>query len=404
MNIMNNQSGQLIQPQIQMSNGVLSFEKKLLRGIAVTVILLAGVFISTLVLRPASRDYISYWSAAKLLVHHADPYSPARVFALEKAQGDVAKKPIIMRNPPWAMFLVAPLALGSPPAGLFFWTLAAVGCVLLFARLLNVSSKDRAFAFVFAPAVSSIISGQSSPFLLLGFALFLHLHRSRPFLAGASLLLMAIKPHLFLVLWAVLLVDCIYRRTFQILAGGAAALAAATAFSICLDPHIWSQYFAMLRASALNHEIFPTISMLFRMLIDAKAVWLLFIPSACAILWALWFYMRKRQVWDWNTHGMLLMLVAVAASPYGWFTDSIVLLPSIVFVLGLPNKSKHSITMLMIINTGALLLLFVFHPPLTSAAYAWMPASLLAWFLYATRRPPRHGHDSATQFAETIGN
>jgi hypothetical protein len=396
---MNNHSEQSVQSNIHSSPRVTFLENKLFRRIAVTAILLAGVFISTLVLRPASRDFISYWSAAKLLVHHADPYSSTHVFALEKAQGDVASKPDIMRNPPWAMFLVAPLAVGSPMAGLLFWTLAAVGCVFLFARLLNVSSKDRAFAFVFAPAVSSIISGQSSPFLLLGFALFMHLHRSRPFLAGASLLLMAIKPHLFLVFWAVLLVDGIYRRTFKILAGGASAIAVATTFAICLDPRIWPQYFAMLRASALEHERFPTASMLFRMLISANAVWLLFIPSVCAILWALWDYVHKRQVWDWDTHGMLLMVVAVATSPYGWFTDSIVLLPSIMFVLGLPNKSKHAIPMLMAINTGALLLLFVFHPPLTSVAYAWLPGSVLAWFLYATRKAP-HVRVSTAQFAE----
>jgi hypothetical protein len=209
---------------------------------------------------------------------------------------------------------------------------------------------------------------------------------------------MAIKPHLFLVFWAVLLLDCIYRRRFQVLAGGAAALAAATAFAVCLDPRIWPQYFAMLRASALDHERFPTASMVFRMLISANAVWLLFLPSACAILWAFWYYAQKRQVWDWNTHGMLLMLVAVATSPYGWFTDSIVLLPSIVFALGLPNKSKHTIPILMAINTGALVLLLVFHPPLTSVAYAWLPGSVLAWFLYATRKP-RRVQASTTQFA-----
>jgi hypothetical protein len=374
-----------LDPEEPQDNPSVNFiPKRILSWLAMIAIALAGIFVIAAASNPAAKDYISYWSAAKLLVHHADPYSYGRVFALEKAQGDLANRPIIMRNPPWAMFLVVPLAFGGPLAGLLLWTLAAVGCVLLSAHLLNVPSKDRALAFVFAPALASISAGQSSPFLLLGFALFLHLHRNRPFLAGASLLLVAIKPHLFLVFWAVLLVDCIYRRTLLIIAGGAAALAAATAFSMCLDLHIWAQYLAMLRASGLDHEFFPTASMLFRLLIKARAVWLLFLPSACAVLWALWYYARRRQMWNWNTHGMLLMLVTVVVSPYGWFTDSIVLLPSILFALSSQKKSNYLVTILIAINTIALLVLLVFHPSLSSLAYAWLPASLLAWFLCAT--------------------
>src|SRR6185437_4912587 len=119
-----------------------------------------------------------------------------------------------------------------------------------------------------APAIACFGSGQSSPFLLLGFALFLYLHRCRPFLAGAALLFLAFKPHLFLVFWAVLLAESISRRRFTILAGLAAALAITTTFALAIDPQVWQQYIAMLRSSALDLEAFPTASMALRLLVS----------------------------------------------------------------------------------------------------------------------------------------
>lgn len=291
-----------------------------------------------------------------------------------------------MLNPPWALFLAAPLGFGSVRAALFLWTLLCVGCLYLSAQLLDVPFKERAFAYVFAPAVAAIFMGQSSPFLLLGFSLFLYLHKSHPFLAGTSLLLMAIKPHLFLVFWALLLVDCLYRRRFLILAGGAFALAAGTGFAMCFDPRICRHYLAMLRESTLRSQSYPTLSMLFRTLIDVRAFWLLFVPSAAAILWGVWYYARWRQAWDWKIHGMLVMLVTILTSPYSWLTDEAVLLPAILFTLADPEKRKYSLWILLGINTVVLFIALGEQASLTSHAYMWTPLTWLAWFLYATHK------------------
>ena len=373
------------EPQIQESHRAHLTAKKILRRLAAAAIVLSGLVAISLGSRPASKDYISYWSAGRLLLHRADPYCASQVLALEKTQGYSDIKPIIMRNPPWALPLVAPLGFGNPMVGLLLWTIAATGCILIFIRLLNVSPENRAFAFLFAPALASICSGQSSPFLLLGFSLFLRFYRSRPFLAGASLGLMAIKPHLFLVFWMLLLVDCIYRRRFFILVGGACVLVAGSAFSMYLDVQVWQHYFAMLRASTLNTEFFPTMSMLFRLLINPRAGWLLFVPSAVAIIWGLWYYKRKCHIWDWRIHGMLLLLVTILVSPYGWFSDEIVLLPSLAFAFTFPERRKYSIEVLVAIDVLALLVLLLAKPSLSSGAYLWTPLAWLGWFLYATR-------------------
>src|SRR6185437_13177395 len=253
---------------------------KIIRALFIAAIALGGALIFAARVNPAHMDYISYWSAARLLVHHTNPYSLHGVFSLEKSAGFLPSHPLMMRNPPWALFLVAPLGFLGPSAGLVLWILATGGCVVFSVNLLNPRSKDNALALFFAPFIACIGSGQSSPFLLLGFALFLYFHRRRPFLAGAALLFLAFKPHLFLVFWAVLLAQSIYQRRFRILAGLAAALALTTAFALAIDPGVWPQYISMLRASALDLETFPTASMVFRLLVSPKSEWLLFLPAS----------------------------------------------------------------------------------------------------------------------------
>lgn len=243
-------------------------QTRVLRISGVALLSVLGALILTVRINPARMDYIEYWASAHLLVHGGDPYSPAGVLALEKAHGYLPAAPLIMPNPPWALFLVAPLGAFGVQAGHFLWILIAGACILGSAHLLTPDSKDNALALLFAPAIACFGSGQSSPYLLLGCALFLYFQRSRPFAAGAALLLMAIKPHLFLAFWVVLLADCIYRRNFLVVAGCVSSLAAATAFTMLIDPHIWSHYLFMLRQHHPATGFIPTLSMIFRLLID----------------------------------------------------------------------------------------------------------------------------------------
>jgi hypothetical protein len=374
---------------------------KALRIVAAALISLLGALILAARINPARMDYIEYWSSAHLLIHRANPYSPAGVLALEKVHGFLSSGRLIMANPPWALFLIVPLGMLGIHTGLVLWILMAGGCILGSVRLFDPGSKDSLLALLFAPAIACFGSGQSSPFLLLGCTLFLYFHHNRPFAAGAALLLMAIKPHLFLVFWVVLLADCIYRRNFLVLAGAASALAAATAFAMLMDPRIWPHYLATMRSYQLQHAALPTTSMLFRRLIDPHAFWLLFVPSAIAVLWGLWYFSRLRHVWDWRVHGMLLMLVTVLVSPYGFFTDEIVLLPSIIFALNFAGKRKYSGWILLVINGIAALVFMALGASLASPAYLWTPLAWLGWFLYATYRPGHRSQSSEVRLPAT---
>ena len=358
--------------------------KRAFRLALLMAISLICAFILAMNLSPGTMDYIEYWSSGTLLVHHLNPYSPEGIFALEKAHGFAHSSPLVMLNPPWTLILISPLGFVGVRLGLFLWTLISGACIFFSVCLLYPSLKDKHLALLFAPAITCFVSGQSSPFLLLGFSLFLHFHRRRPFLAGAALLLMLIKPHLFLVFWTVLAVDCLYQHRFTILGGAVSSLGAATAFAMCFDRHIWQQYFTMLREFRVKQGFLPTLSMLLRILIDVRAFWILFAPSCLAALWGLWYYRSRREVWNWNVHGMLLMLVTILVSPYGFFTDEIVLLPAIVFALNSAEKRRYSGWILFAMNSVALVIAMAVGAQLSSPAYIWTPLAWLAWFLYAT--------------------
>ena len=58
----------------------------------------------------AGRDSIQYWAAGKLLVHRQNPYSVQDVQTLESSQGYPEKRPLMLRTPPWSVWMTLPCA------------------------------------------------------------------------------------------------------------------------------------------------------------------------------------------------------------------------------------------------------------------------------------------------------
>jgi Glycosyltransferase family 87 len=357
---------------------------KVLRILTIALITMIGVTVlAAISSRVSSNDYIEYWSAGKLFLHGDNPYSSPMTLALEKSHGFIPNDPLIMPNPPWTMLLVAPLGLCSSLVGLVLWILATTGCIVTSIYLIEVPPKYRILAFLFAPVLSTFSMQQSSPFLLLGFSLFLRFHRSRPFLAGASLGLMTIKPHLFLIFWVVLVADCLYRRRSTLLVGLASALVSSSAAVTMVVPHIWRDYFVMIRGAGYGQYLYPTLPVLFRILINPKIVWLALLPSCMAVVWGLVYYWTNRSNWDWKSQGMPVMLITILTSPYGWISDQVVLLPAMASDVS-SSRRKFSLEILTCVNLAALFVITI-----SSRLSIWLPVAWLAWYLYAIR-PGEH--------------
>jgi len=374
------------------------------RLLAAAIIALGFLYIAFLGLssfprdNAAQRDFIQYWAAGRLIVHHQNAYDLDAIYALEKSAGMHRNRARISISPPVALELAAPLGLVGPKLGLVLWLLAQLGSLGLSLWLLWVAfgrpnSRYHLLGFLFAPTIACQLAGQLGIFFLLSLALFLCLHRTGPFLAGAVLFPFALKPHLFLPLALCLLLWSLFRRRFSMLAGFVAALGLSCAASLYFDPHAWAHYSVLMRQFGILNDFIPAPSVALRFLIAPSAVWIQFVPEAAACLWAAWFFWTHRHEWEWSDHGLLVLLVAELCAPYGWFFDESVLFPAILAGIYRAVEGRKSLAPIFLFG-GVALVETVFGKPLQGYYYIWTTPAWLAWYLYATRFHPRPAVDT----------
>jgi hypothetical protein len=337
----------------------------------------------------ANRDFIAYWSAGHQLVHGLDPYDSASILRLEHSAGFLGDQPNLMLNPPIAFIAVAGLGFTTAPTGDVVWMTLLVASLMASVRvlwILNGRPDDRLHlvSYCFAPIVACLMAGQLGIFMLLGISLFLYLENMRPFLAGMCLLPCFLKPHLFLAFGLVLLLYCCHTRAWRILLGVSAAVGAACAAGAALDWKGWAQYLHMMKATAeVQREFIPTISTLFRLLLDRNEAWLQFLPALASCCWALIFYWRRRQGWQWSQDGLLVLLVSLLCAPHAWFTDEAIVLPALLNSVLKAQSAGKSLIPLLVICVAALAEV-LFEVPPVSAYFIWTMPAWLAWYLYAT--------------------
>jgi Glycosyltransferase family 87 len=339
-----------------------------------------------------TRDFVEYWASGHQLAHHANPYDGGAILGLERSAGFPSGIPVlIMWNPPPALLLVLPLGFLSPTTANLLWSLLLLTCLVVSVRMVWImhgrpKNQVHWLGYSFAPTLACLLAGQVSIFVLLGLVLFLHLHRSRSFLAGVSLWLCLLKPHLFLPFGVVLIVWAIITRSYKLLAGTAIALGVSTAIAFILDPLVWAQYGQMMSTtSTARMQIIPCMSIMFRWIISPKNVWLQYLPSAFGCIWALAYFRKHYDHWDWIEHGSLLMLVSVLVAPYTWLMDQAIVIPALLHAAYL-TRSRSLVAILAlasaVIEAGILWGLPLLH----SAFYLWTAPAWLVWYLYATKR------------------
>ncbi|HEV2135026.1 MAG TPA: glycosyltransferase family 87 protein [Terracidiphilus sp.] len=335
-----------------------------------------------------ARDYIEYWAAGQVLVRGGNPFDPETVFQLERANGWDKDFPQVSLSPPIILLLAWPLGHTTPKTGLILWLLASLGCIAASVGIAwrlygNSQSSLHLVAFAFPPALGCMMAGQLGNFFLLEVALFLYLHRSRPWLAGAALVLFALKPHLFVPCFFVLLLWSAARKDFRVLAGFLASLAACCGIVTLLDPQAWRQYQQMLHSTRITDAFIPTAAVAFRFLVHRQARWLEFLPEAGACLWAVWFFLSRRARWNWLDEGLLLLLVSLACAPYGWYYDQALLFPAILAGLYRAEHSRISLLLFVLIAAAGLAGVFGHIQP-TSVYYVWTASAWLLWYIFAT--------------------
>jgi hypothetical protein len=309
---------------------------------------------------------------------------------MERLLGYSSDKPaLVMGNAPSAFLLFLPLGFLVPKLASLLWMLSLLFCLLASVRmvwLMHGAPKNNLsiFGYSFAPALGCLAVGQVSLIVLLGLVLFLRFHRSSPYLAGAALWFCALKPQLFLPFGVVLIAWSIASRCHRLIAGAVSALAVSIAIAYIVDPMAWTQYGRMMSASRYDKLAIPCLSIILRRSISPNTMWLQYLPAILACIWAIFYFLRHRQNWDWLSHGSLLVLVSVLTAPYTWSIDQAILIPAVLHAVYL-TRSRSLLALLAlasaVIESAPIRGFALLHSPF----YLWTAPAWLAWYLYATR-------------------
>jgi Glycosyltransferase family 87 len=351
----------------------------------------------------SKRDSIAYWAAGELLVHHQNPYSAPDVLALQRSQGYVGQKPLMMRPMPWSVWIFLPLGLLNVYWAWIIWTAILVACLIVSIRICwRLYGKEpkppAAFtlaAYLFAPVAGCLVGGAMGMILLVGIVLFLYLEQDRPFWAGVALLIPIAKPHIFGLLWLILLVWVLARRKWSVAAGAASALVLASCVVLVFDPHIFQHYRAMMHDQAIQNEFIPALSGMIRVLFFRRFFWVQFVPLALGFVWSGWYYWSNHENWNWRVHGPAVLVVSLLTTPYAWMTDEVVLLPailqSVLWLHGEKLKVRSQLVILFFVCLNFLLLLILqAKVPPSTGIYFWSSLVWFGWYWYARSfRPSR---------------
>jgi hypothetical protein len=354
---------------------------------------------------PGHHDFVSYWTAGHQLLHHANPYDGAAIHSAELAAGFPREANVLlMRNPPWALALVLPLGLLGVRIGSLVWTLLLIGCLVASVRMMaellgEPKNRLHLLAYAFAPSLLCVLAGQSSLFALLGLVLFLRWHRTRSFAAGAALYLCALKPHLFLPFAAALLLWIIVTRSYPLLAGFTATLAAGSLLATWFDPAVWTHYRQMMQTSGIATEFIACPAVALRFALHPQAMWLQYLPAALGCLWAIVYYARDRTGWDWGDHGGLLVLVSLVVSPYAWVTDQAIALPAL--MLATHRWASRGHIRLLLLASGAIEIEQLCGVTMHSPWVLWTAPFWLASYLSASTR--RRSVESLAAMPQPVG-
>ena len=364
-------------------------------ALALTILYIAAVpFAGKL---SASRDFVSYWATGHQLARHGNPYDRGAIMQIEHAAGLDARAILIMRNPPWALPLVLPLAfVGLRVAGIL-WTLLLLASLLLSVRLVHQmhgfpASRIHWLGFAFSPGLICLTMGQTSLFALLGLVVFLRYHASRPFAAGAVLWLCALKPHLFLPFMVALAAWMVMTRSYKLLAGAVAALALTSAIATLLDPRAWHDYVELIRSPAVENEFIPCLPDALRHWLMPQSALLQYLPAALGCAWALVYYWRRRADWNWLTHGSPLMLVSLLLAPYCWLYDQCLAMPALLHG-AYSSRSRHLAAVLALLMLAADIEIGLVK--VTSPLWLWTAPAWLGWYLLARSAPAKDAVNAA---------
>jgi hypothetical protein len=357
------------------------------------------------------HDFLQYWAAGRLNLTGGNPYDPDALFELQKAAGRPNDHPVRMWNPPWTLAVTMPLGVLDARTAQLVWIGAQFVLVVLAAgwlwRLYGGNPKHTAVAWALAavaPMTAAVFfAGQSSGWLFVGLVgFYAAVKTNRPRLAGLAALC-ALKPHLFLPFWVLLVLDATRGRGGCARLGwGIAAGLGMVLVPMAFNPSVWGQYLAALRdPGGAGHVPLsawepPLLGYWLRHYTDRAAFWIQFVPTAVVLLATPVYWWVRRKTWDWSAELPRVVLGGAIAAPYGaWDFDLVVLLvPLVAAAVRLSRAPRPGVVAAAVVGLG--LLVVASHLTTVGKYYVWMTPAVIAAYLWAgrvTATAPRHSRE-----------
>lgn len=339
-------------------------------------------------------DFQAYWSSAYLLANGMDFSDPGLVGEVERTLTNWDKPETLYAwYSPIGNVVLLPLTFIPFTRAVYYWLILNI-VVLFYSTMLIWGDTDSrkwiplVAVFSFSMTIVSLVFGQINTLEVLGLALFLHFIRSeRQYLAGGSLVLTTIKPHLVIFTLPILLLDLLRKKEWRALVGFAFVLTLCAFVLFALYPS-WPQSFWTVVTSGMGTvRETPNINGLLVLAGEqtfGKLIW----PIALfvGILW----WLKDGQDWDRRTLIDLSVTLGLILSPIGWSYDQIMLIFPILSLLTWVAKGELSgqysllVVVTLIVANLAAYLLRTFTP--SDVWFFWIPILVLVVYLVASRK------------------
>jgi hypothetical protein len=349
-------------------------------------------------LRLPLYDYAAFWSASRLNALGEDPHDPDKLAPLQREANGHDGDVLVMWSAPWGLTLFAPFSRldAHPSHALWLLFLFAVlaGAVDAAWRLSGGPAEQRWVAWLVAltylPCSCLLVTGQLGGLVLLGFVGFLcFLRRGKEGLAGAALVLAALKPQLTYLFWIALLLWAVDGRRWRLVLGGILGGLAAMALPLWENPHLLGQYWHALAHRTQTHShVSPLAGTALRLAFGLEHFRLQFVPMVPGLLWLAWYWRRHRRGWDWGERLPALLFASLLTASYGaWPFDLVILLlPLLQVAARLPGAARPAVALFwachLAINLLALALLL---REVEYFWFLWITPALLAMYLLTRR-------------------
>lgn len=371
----------------------------------VTILSMKSIVIAEKMAEPVfgGQDFRQFYAGAKLLGEGQNPYDPALVFEWQKV--DAFDKVHVSVSPPTSFLPYLPLA----PLPYVEAMHAHVGLNVLLLSLAVLGWRRMLFPgqrwlgiglcaaiWLWRPVFLLVSLGQITAMVLAGFTGWvLAMGSGRSWLAGASLVLCAMKPHLGIIPIAFALGYGVRQRDWRFVLSFVCCSSLCLLLPWLLRPSVYDDWRAWLHATPLTFWLSSTLQAWGRVnfsgfseqvMMFAWSIWGLGIALA-----ALWGWRLSTQRLPLAHHAILLLAFDLAAAIHAFSYDYVLLLPGLVFGMGLWWTERRHVALLWLVLAFGFVYVrlgLMYEWELWIVAWLAMPLHLWLCRLQHSGKPP----------------